>query len=83
MEALFVRGEPTGVPHDGEMLGDGGEIAAQFGLEIRNTNRAVGENFCNLKPGGVGESFDDLNPIVEERTHYLVKMPNSGQVSRS
>ena len=83
VETLLFRDEPPGLPHDGEVFRNGGEITANFGLKVRDTGGTAGEDFRDLKPGGVGEGFDHLDPVIEERAHYLAILPNSGVLSRS
>ena len=82
VEAGFVTREPAGLAHDGEVFGDGGEVATNFLVELADAGCFFSEKLCNAKSGGMRESLDDGDAFDSAGAHYLVKVPNTFKMSK-
>ncbi len=82
VEPGFVTREPAGFAHDGEVFGDGGEVATNLLVELADAGGFLGEKLCDAKSGGMGESLDDGDAVDSAGVHYLVKVPNTFRMSK-
>ena len=85
VEACFVTSEPSGLAHDGEVFGDGGEVTADLLVDFADAGGFGGEDLGDTEAGGVGEGLDNGDPVDSfcgGLIHYLAKVPNTLQMSK-